>query len=199
MERAVEKRLVITSRLLFALGKERGIDNPTKMCKKQRCSTKKTLLHSHNNRLFFAYGELRPITIHSVELHLKPGNQTLVLTLPKRRREIGVGMRQVHRERVVQHVKVRIYASCHRSTATQRADVVHVLNLVASVVDKRFIEQHHALMSLQHHVRLLHVVRPAHHAPQLRTAVENPLGRDEVLPLTPPVFEHVRWHAVFGG
>ena len=64
-------------------------------------------------------------------------------------------MRQVHRERVVQHVKVWIYASCHRSTATQRADVVHVLHLVASIVDKRFIEQHHALVTLQDHVRLL--------------------------------------------
>ena len=108
-------------------------------------------------------------------------------------------MRQVHRERVVQHVKVRIYSSCHCSGATQRADVVHVLHLVASVVDKRFVEQHHALMSLQYHVRLLRIVRPAHHAPQLRMAVENPLGRDKVLPLTPPVFEHVRWHAVLGG
>ena len=64
-------------------------------------------------------------------------------------------MRQVHRERVVQHVKVRIYPSCHRLIATQRADVVHILHLVASIVDKRFIEQHHALMPLQHHVRLL--------------------------------------------
>ena len=108
-------------------------------------------------------------------------------------------MRQIHRERVVQHVEVRIYASCHRSIATQRADVVHVLHLVASVVDKRFVEHHHALMSLHHHVRLLSVVRPAHHAPQLRTPVENPLGRDEVLPLTPPVFEHVCWHAVLDG
>ena len=108
-------------------------------------------------------------------------------------------MRQVNRERVVQHVKVRIYPSCHRSTATQRADVVHVLHLVASIVDKRFIEQHHTLMPLQHHVRLLRVVRPAHHAPQLRTPVENPLGRDEVLPLTPPVFEHVRWDVVLDG
>ena len=108
-------------------------------------------------------------------------------------------MRQVHRERVVQHVEVRIYASLHRSTVTQRADVVHVLNLVASIVDKRLVEQHHALMPLQYHVRLLHVVRPAHHAPQLRTPVENPLGRDEVLPLTPPVFEHVRWDVVLDG
>ena len=108
-------------------------------------------------------------------------------------------MRQVHRESVVQHVEIRIYASLHRSTVTQRADVVHVLHLVASVVDKRLVEHHHALVTLQHHIRLLRVVRPAHHAPQFRTPVENPLGRDEVLPLTPPVFEHVRWHAVLGG
>ena len=94
------------------------------------------LLHSHHKRLFLAHGELRPIAIHNVELSLKYRNQPLVLPLLESHREIGVGMRQVHRERVVQHVKVRIYASCHRSTATQRADVVHVLNLVASVVDK---------------------------------------------------------------
>ena len=94
------------------------------------------LLHSHHKRLFLAHGELRPIAIHNVELSLKNRNQPLVLPLLESHREIGVGMRQVHRERVVQHVKVRIYASCHRSTATQRADVVHVLNLVASVVDK---------------------------------------------------------------
>ena len=71
--------------------------------------------------------------------------------------------------------------------------MVHVLRLVASVVDKRLVEHHHALVSLQHHVRLLRVVRPAHHAPQLRTPVENPLGRHEVLPLTSPVFQHVCW------
>ena len=94
------------------------------------------LLHSHHKRLFLAHGELRPIAIHNVELSLKYRNQPLVLPLLESHREIGVGMRQVHRERVVQHVKVRIYASCHRSTATQRADVVHVLHLVASVVDK---------------------------------------------------------------
>ena len=94
------------------------------------------LLHSHHKRLFLTHGELCPIAVHNVQLSLKHRNQPLVLPLFESHRETGPGMRQVHRERVVQHVEVRIYASHHHSTATQRADVVHVLNLVASVVDK---------------------------------------------------------------
>lgn len=148
-------------------------------------------LVTHHNLLSFA--------VHNVEVSFKLRHSITEGSSLKRGRKLRGPMRRIYCKRVTDHIESIIYASRRWPSPTKRTQVVHELNLVSAVIHKHLIEHRRLRAPLHQHVRLLHVVRPAHHAPQLRTAVENPLGRDKVLPLTPPVFEHVRWHAVFGG
>ena len=138
-------------------------------------------LVTHHNLLSFA--------VHNVEVSFKLRHSITEGSSLKRGGKLRGPMRRIYCKRVTDHIESIIYASRRRPSPTKRTQVVHELNLVSAVIHKHLIEHRRLRAPLHQHVRLLHVVRPALHAPRPRLPVRQPHTGRKPLRLTP------RWNS----